>query len=69
MREWSKVRNSVADSVRDSVYAYVSSFFDIDYGYDFSPAVKLWEMGLVASFDGETWRLNNYKGIVWEGQL
>ena len=78
---WDSVRNSVwdsvgysvwdsvRDSVSDSVYAYVSSFFNIDYHYDFSPAIKLWNMGLVPSFDGEIWRLHSYKGIVWEEQL
>lgn len=70
---WGSVRNSVWDSVRGSVWdfvdAYFLSFFNIAYPYDFSPAVKLWEMGLVPSFDGKTWRLHNYKGIVWEGEL
>jgi len=63
------VRDLVGASVRASVWAlvgasvwalvgaYVSSFFDIDYKFDFSPAVKLWEAGLVPSFDGTTWRL------------
>ena len=74
---WDSVRNSVRDSVRNSVrdsvgnfiYAYISSFFDIDYSYDFSSAIKLWNMGLVPSFDGEVWRLHNYKGIIWERKL
>ena len=78
---WNSARDSVSDSVgnsvwysvRDSVgnfiYAYISSFFDIAYPYDFSPAIKLWNMGLVPSFDGEIWRLHSYKGIVWEGKL
>jgi hypothetical protein len=29
--------------------------------HDFSPAIKLWEMGLVPSFDGKTWRLHGGK--------
>ena len=53
------VGDSVRASVRDNVWAYVSSFFDIQYKYDFSPCVKLWEMGLVPSFDGKTWRLHS----------
>ena len=47
------------DAVRVSVWAYISSFFDIDYKFDFSSAVKLWEAGLVPSFDGTTWRLHS----------
>jgi hypothetical protein len=57
----SSVWDSVRDSVRASVYAYVSSFFVIEYQYDFSPAIKLWEAGLVPSFDGKTWRLHSGK--------
>lgn len=77
---WASVRDSVRasvgysvwDSVRDSVGAsvasYVSTFFAIDYEYDFSSAVKLWEAGLVPSFDGRTWRLHTGKNakIVYE---
>ena len=77
VREWNKVRDSVCDSVYDSVwdsvwdsvYDYISSFFDVKYPYDYSSAVKLWEMGLVPSFDGEVWRLNSYNGVVWEGKI
>jgi hypothetical protein len=43
------------------VGAYTSSFFAAPYKYDFSPCVKLWEMGLVPSFDGTTWRLHTGK--------
>ena len=50
---------SVRDSVGDSVVAYTSSFFSINYERDFSPAIKLWESGLVPSFDGKTWRLHS----------
>jgi hypothetical protein len=59
---------SVRDSVRDSVWAYVSSFFDIKYNYDYSSCVKLWEQGLVPSYDGTTWRLHSGKKaeIVYE---
>ena len=68
---WNSVRNSVWDSVRDSVgdsvvdsvwapvWAYISSFISIEYKLDFSSAVKLWESGLVPSFDGTTWRLHS----------
>ena len=66
------VRYAVFDSVRasfmDSVWAYIGSFFDIDYKFDFSSAVKLWDDGLVPSFDGTTWRLHSGKSadIVYE---
>ena len=63
------VWDSVRASVRDSVYAYVSSFFNIKYPYDYSSAIKLWEMGLVPSFDGDVWRINSYKGVVWTGKI
>lgn len=51
------VSDSVWESVRASSWAYFSSFFAIEYKFDFSPAVKLWEAGLVPAFDGTTWRL------------
>ncbi len=59
---------SVWASVRDSVWAYFSSFFAINYKYNFSSAVKLWEAGLVPSFDGKVWRLHTGKNakIVYE---
>ena len=65
---WDSVGDSVGDSVRDSVWAYFSSFFAINYEYDFSSAVKLWESGLVPSFDGTVWRLHSGKNadIVYE---
>jgi hypothetical protein len=59
LKEWDSVWTSVRDSVRDSVWTYSSSFFAINYEYDFSSAVKLWESGLVPSFDGKTWRLHS----------
>jgi hypothetical protein len=60
---------SVLDSVWDSVWAYTSTFFDINYTYDFSSCAKLWEAGLVPSFDGTTWRLHagEKAKIVWSG--
>ena len=65
---WDSVRDSVWDSVWDSVRAYTSSFFDIEYKYDISPAIELWNMGFVPSFDGTTWRLHAGKNatIVFE---
>ena len=61
---------SVWASVMDSVWAYSGTFFiiprsDWKYtenipgeGYPFQPAVTVWEVGLVPSFDGRTWRLH-----------
>ena len=70
---WDSIRDFVNDSIwnsiSDFVDAYFSSFFDIKFSQDFSPYIKLWNMGLVSSFDGKTWRLHNHKGIVWEGKL
>jgi hypothetical protein len=62
---WASVRDSVwdsvGDSVGDSVWAYISSFFDIQYKHDYSSAITLWNMGIVPSFDGITWRLHTGK--------
>jgi len=76
------VWNSVWDSVRGSVWAYVGWIFkDIiekwEYiehekgEYPFQPAVDLWKMGLISSFDGKKWRLHGGKKakILWEGKL
>ena len=62
------VWDSVLDSVLDSVWAYCSSFLDIKFSYDFSPAIKLWEQGFVPYFDGEFWYLFSKKGIEWKGK-
>ena len=63
---WASVGGSVRDSARASVWAsvwaYVSSFFNIKYKFDFSPCIKLWERGLVPSFDGTDWRLHGKEG-------
>ena len=73
---WASVWNSVGASVMDSVWAsvrasvwvHVSTFFAIKYKYDFSPVIKLWEAGLVPTFDGTTWRLHSGKkaDVVYE---
>jgi len=56
---WASVRDSVRDSVwasvrdsvRDSVCAYISSLFpNINFNYDFSPAIELWNAGLIPVF-------------------
>jgi hypothetical protein len=74
---------SVRDSVRASVWAYSGTFFLLPRNawkyteniktdeYPFLPLVKLWEMGLVPSFDGAKWRLHGGKDakILWEGAL
>ena len=77
------VRASVRDSVWDSVRAYNGTFFiiprsDWKYtenipgeGYPFQPAVTLWELGLVPSFDGKKWRLHGGPDgrVLWEGVI
>jgi hypothetical protein len=65
---WGSVWGSVRGSVWGSVWAYTSSLFPgitkwkhIDHTPGTNPfrsAVDLWHMGLVASFDGTTWRLH-----------
>ena len=64
------VRASVRASVWDSVGAYQGSLFNLPRtawqgtetiktaGYPFESSVKLWEAGLVPSFDGQVWRLH-----------
>ena len=78
---WDSVRDSVWDSVGhsvwDSVWAYASSFFDLEkWKYidhkpgvnPYQPLIDLWDRGFVPSFDGKTWRLHQGKGakIVYE---
>ena len=65
---WASVWDSVWDSVGASVGAYASTFFAVDYKHDYSSVVKLWEAGLVPSFDGKVWRLHSGKSadIVYE---
>jgi hypothetical protein len=76
---------SVAASVRasawDSVRAYISSLFPnikkwkyIDHkpGVNpFQPAVDLWRMGLISSFDGTIWRLHGGSNgrVLWQGNI
>ena len=57
LKQWA----SVGASVWASVGAYTSSFFTIKYVCDVSSAVRLWEAGLVPSYDGKTWRLHGGK--------
>ena len=71
---WASVRASMRASVWASVRAYTGSFFLLPRDawkyteniktdeYPFLPVVKLWEQGLVPSFDGKTWRLHGGKG-------
>ncbi len=56
---WGSVGDSARASVWDSVWAHISTFFNIEYKLDFSSGAKLWESGLVPSFDGTTWRLHS----------
>jgi len=63
------VWDSVWASVRDSVGASISTYFDIKYKNNFGINQKLWERGLVPSFDGTIWRLHAGKDakVVWQG--
>ena len=70
------VRPSVWASVRDSVWAYTSSFFSIKKWINFKgskpfdPCIKLWNAGLVPSFDGKIWRLHGKDGkIVFSSEM
>ena len=56
---WASVWGRVRDSVWASVGAYFSSFFAINYKYNFSSVANLWNAGLVPSFDGKVWRLHS----------
>jgi len=70
---WDSMGASVWDSVCDSVRAYIGSFFKLPRtswkytekiktkGYPFASSPKLWEIGLVSSFDGKVWRLHGGK--------
>jgi len=60
--------------VWDSVWAYTGSFFKIAQWkyvkhpkekYPYTPLVKLWEQGIVPSFDGKDWRLHTKNGIAF----
>ena len=68
LKKWASVGDSVWDSVGASVWAYASGYFNIKYNHDFSANNKLWDSGLVPSFDGTTWRLHSGKDakIVYE---
>jgi hypothetical protein len=61
------VGDSVGDSVGASVWAYIGSFFNIAYDVDISSSNKLWESGIVSSFDGKLWRLHSgkYSSIIY----
>ncbi|MCK9370635.1 hypothetical protein M0R04_12055, partial [Candidatus Dojkabacteria bacterium] len=59
---WASVWDTVWASVRASVGAYTATFVDIKYKYNLKSAQKLWERGLLASFDGTDWRLHGKDG-------
>jgi hypothetical protein len=65
------VGDSVWDSVGASVWAYVSSFFNIQFEYNYSSLIKLWELGLIPSFDKKIWRIHGKPNakILWKGKL
>jgi len=49
---------AIDDSVSFLFRAYVGSFFKTESVLRVTPAIKLWEAGLVPSFDDTTWRLH-----------
>lgn len=63
--------NSVWDSVWDSLWGYMSSFFNIKYPYDFTSIIKLWEIGIVPSYDSKIWRLHSGKkaNVIYEVEI
>ena len=69
---WDSVWASVGDIVKDRVWgsvgasvgAYFASFFEIKFKFDFSCGIKLWEKGIVPSFDGKVWRLYGKGGKI-----
>ena len=78
LKKWASVGDSVRDSVGDSVYGYISYFFVLDeWKYTdakggvnpFESVIDLWNMGIVPSFDGKTWRLHTKNGIAWKGTV
>ena len=85
LRQWASVTQSVRQSVgasawrsvRESVWAYISSYFDlqqwkyIDHApgeNPYQPLIDLWNRGFVPSYGGKTWRLHQGKDakIVYE---
>lgn len=46
------------DSILNSIIAYMGSFFNIKYNIGVESLNQLWNMGLIPSFDGNTWRLH-----------
>jgi len=54
-------KDSMWDSVLNSVIGYLESFFNIEHSIDIESLNKLWNMGLIPSFDGNIWRLHTGK--------
>jgi hypothetical protein len=55
---WPSLRDSVLVSVWVAVWAYACSFFKTENVLRTAPAIKLWEAGLVPTWDGSVWRLH-----------
>jgi len=83
---WASVWASVGNSVWASVWVYAGSFFNLPrsawkyieniklskgQSYPFQPAIDLWMMGLVPSYDGVDWRLHGHKDgrVLWTGKI
>lgn len=55
---WASVGGLVWVSVWVAVWAYACSFFKTENVLRAAPAIKLWEAGLVPTWDGSVWRLH-----------
>jgi hypothetical protein len=62
---WATVRATVGGTVWDIAWVYIGSLFPGAWKneYPYSPAVKLWKMGLVICSDGRNWYLVSKNGI------
>jgi len=54
-------KDSIWDSVLNSVIAYSGSFFNVKYSSGVKSLNDLWDMGYVSSFDEDSWRLHTGK--------
>ena len=64
--KWYDQQDIIIDfgDMHNTISAYVSSFFEINYGVDFSPVVKLWEQGLVITKEEGVWKLYSNNGLM-----
>jgi len=68
--DWDYLRDSTWDAIWASLgylFPCAGWYYEKDYilKYRFQAAIDLWYKGLIASFDGEAWRLHYKARIVW----